>query len=85
MKRTTALLIAAILLLTFALVAAQPKTYQVTGVVKSVTSDMIVVDKGGDLWQLAKDSGTKVTGDLKPGAKVTIDYRMTAASVTVKK
>jgi hypothetical protein len=85
MKRTTALLIAAILLLTFALVAAQPKTYQVTGVVKSVTADMIVVDKGGDLWQLAKDAGTKVTGDLKPGAKVTIDYRMTAASVTVKK
>jgi hypothetical protein len=66
-------------------VAAQPKTYQVTGVVKSVTSDMVVVDKGGDLWQLAKDAGTKVNGDLKPGAKVTIEYRMTAASVTVKK
>ncbi|MEA2236448.1 MAG: hypothetical protein QOC81_1172 [Thermoanaerobaculia bacterium] len=85
MKRTTAILIAVILLLTVALVAAQPKTYQVTGVVKSVTSDMVVVDKGGDLWQLAKDAGTKVTGDLKPGAKVTIEYRMTAASVTVKK
>ena len=85
MKKTTAFLIAVILLLTVALIAAQPKTYQVTGVVKSVTSDMVVVDKGGDLWQLAKDTGTKVTGDLKPGAKVTIEYRMTAASVMVKK
>ena len=85
MKRTTALLIAVILLLTVALVAAQPKTYQVTGIVKSVTADMIVVDKGGDLWQLAKDAGTKVTGVLKPGAKVTIEYRMTAATVMVKK
>lgn len=85
MKRTTALLIAGILLLTFALVAAQPKTYQVTGIVKSVTADMIIVDKSGDPWQPAKDAGTKVAGDLKPGAKVTIEYRMTAATVTVKK
>ncbi|MDP9361604.1 MAG: hypothetical protein M3P29_09145 [Acidobacteriota bacterium] len=85
MKRTTALLIAVILLLTFALVAAQPKTYQVTGIVKSVAADMIVVDKSGEMFQLGRDAGTKVAGDLKPGAKVTIEYRMTATTVTVKK
>ncbi|MEA2164990.1 MAG: hypothetical protein QOK37_3117 [Thermoanaerobaculia bacterium] len=85
MKRTTVVLIAAILLLTIALVAAQPKTYQVTGIVKSVTADMITVDKSGEMFQIAKNAGTKVTGDLKAGVKVTVEYRMTAASVEVKK
>jgi hypothetical protein len=85
MKRTTVLFIAVILLLTIALVAAQPKTYQVTGIVKSVAADMVVVDKSGEIFQIAKDAGTKVTGDMKVGSKVTVEYRMTAASVVVKK
>jgi len=45
---------------------------------------MIVVQKGKERWEVARDSGTKVTGDLKVGANVTIQYRMTAASVDVK-
>jgi hypothetical protein len=85
MKRTTVLFIAAILLLTIALVAAQPKAYQVTGIVKSVSADMVTVDKSGEMFQIAKDAGTKVTGDIKVGSKVTVEYRMTAASVVVKK
>jgi hypothetical protein len=64
--------------------AAAPKTYQVTGPVLEVTNDMIVVQKGKDRWEIARDASTKVTGDLKVGAKVTIEYRMTAASVDVK-
>jgi hypothetical protein len=84
MKRTITLLIVLALLVTFAVVAAQPKTYQVTGIVKSATADMIVVDKGKENFQIARDAGTKVTGTLKAGAKVTIEYRMTAASVVVK-
>ena len=32
----------------------------------------------------ARDAGTKVTGDLKQGAKVTIQYRMTATEVDAK-
>jgi len=64
--------------------AAQPKTYQVTGPVLEVTSDMIVIKKGNDRWEIARDSATKVTGDLKVGATVTIQYRMTAVSVDVK-
>jgi hypothetical protein len=60
------------------------KTYQVTGPVLEVTNDMIVVQKGKERWEVARDSGTKVTGDLKVGANVTIQYRMTAASVDVK-
>jgi hypothetical protein len=64
--------------------AAPPKTYQVTGPVLEVTADMITVQKGSDRWEIARTADTKVTGTLKKGDKVTIEYRMTAASVEVK-
>ena len=60
------------------------KTYQVTGPVLSVTDDAIVVQKGKDKWQIARDATTKVTGDLKVGAKVTVEYRMTGTAIDVK-
>ena len=63
---------------------AAVKTYQVTGPVLDVRPDAIVVQKGTEKWEIARDANTKVTGDLKVGAKVTIEYRMTAASVDVK-
>jgi hypothetical protein len=74
---------AAILLSSMAY-AGSTKTYQVTGPVLEVTGDMIAVQKGKDRWEIGRDAGTKVTGDLKPGAKVTIQYRMTATAVEVK-
>ena len=64
--------------------AAPPKTYQVTGPVVSLTDDLIVVQKGADKWEIARTADTKITGDLKVGAKVTIEYRMTATSIEVK-
>ena len=64
--------------------AAAPKTYQVTGPVLEVTDSTITVEKGKEKWEITRDKDTKVTGDLKPGAKVTIQYRMTATSVDVK-
>ena len=63
---------------------AATKTYQVTGPVREVRPDAIVVQKGSEKWEIARDSSTKVTGDLKVGAKVTITYRMTASDVAVK-
>jgi uncharacterized protein YxeA len=63
---------------------AATKTYQVTGPVLEVRPDAVVVQKGTEKWELARDAGTKVTGDLKVGAKVTISYRMTAAEIEVK-
>src|SRR5438477_9479411 len=62
---------------------AATKTYQVTGPVLDVRPDAVVVQKGADKWEIARDAGTKVTGDLKVGAKVTIEYRMTATSIVV--
>ncbi len=64
--------------------AAATRTYQVTGPVLEVTDTMIAVQKGKDRWEIARDAGTRITGDLKVGAKVTIEYRMTAATVEVK-
>jgi len=67
-----------------AALAAAPKTYQVTGPVLEVTDDLIVVQKGKDKWEIARSKDTKVTGELKVGAKVTIEYRMSADSVEAK-
>ena len=64
--------------------AAPSKTYQVTGPVLELRDDVIVVHKGKEKWEIARSADTKVKGDLKVGAKVTIDYRMTAANVEVK-
>jgi hypothetical protein len=64
--------------------AGMAKTYQVTGPVLSSSDDMIVVQKGKDKWEIGRDGSTKIKGELKPGAKVTIEYRMTATSVEVK-
>ena len=64
--------------------AADAKTYQVTGPVLEVTPTTITVQKGDEKWQIARTKETKVTGDLKVGSKVTIQYRMIGVSVDVK-
>ncbi len=66
------------------LAAPQVKTYQVTGPVLELTDSTIVVQKGEEKWQVARDAGTKVTGVLKVGAKVTIQYRCVATDIEVK-
>ncbi len=60
------------------------KTYQVTGPVLEVTATTIVVQKGNDKWEVARDGKTKITGEVKVGAKVTIYYQMVATEVEVK-
>ena len=64
--------------------AAGPKTYQVTGPVLEIRGDIIVVQKGKEKWEILKDAATKVKGDLKVGAKVTIEYTMKATAIEVK-
>jgi hypothetical protein len=76
----------AIVALLFALpaVGATPDKYQVTGEVTEVSDTMIVVMKGKERFEIARDAGTKVEGTLAKGSKVTIKYKMTATSVEVK-
>ena len=75
---------AAALLAASSLNAADAKTYQVTGPVLAVTPTTITVQKGDDKWEIVRDGKTKVTGDIKVGAKVTIYYTMIATEVEVK-
>ena len=81
MKKFLRVFIPAVLLL---LTPAVGFAYQVTGPVLELTDTKIVVQKGKEKWEIARDASTKVTGDLKVGAKVTIEYKMTATSVEVK-
>jgi hypothetical protein len=84
MKKLSVLAAAAAgLLISTLSVAATAKTYQVTGPVLEVNGDMIVVQKGKDRWEIARDGSTKM-GDVKVGDKVTVEYRMHAMAVEVK-
>jgi cytochrome c1 len=65
-------------------VAGSAWAYQVTGPVLEVSDSKIVVQKGKEKWEIARTPDTKITGDLKVGSKVTIEYSMTAKSVDVK-
>ncbi len=72
------------LLVASAAFAGPTKTYQVTGPVLEVKEDMVVVQKGKEKWEVARDKDTKVTGDLKVGSKVTVMYTMKAATIEAK-
>ena len=63
--------------------AAGTKTYQVTGPVLEVNENVVVVQKGKEKWEVARDKDTKVTGDLKVGSKATVSYTMKAATIEV--
>jgi RNase P/RNase MRP subunit p29 len=65
--------------------ARQPKKYQVTGKVIEIDKDLIVVQKDEEKWEIAREAATKVEGELKVGAKVTVEYRMAATNVETKK
>ena len=83
MKSLLTLVLAGSLALS-SLALAAGKTYQVTGPVLEVNDSMIAVQKGKDRWEIARDASTKVTGELKVGAKVTITYTMSATEAEVK-
>lgn len=60
------------------------KDYQVTGPVVEVKDDVIVVKKGKEDWEIARDKSTKTTGEIKKGDRVMIKYKMTATSIEGK-
>jgi hypothetical protein len=84
MKRLIFALVGVFFLFSSLALAAGPKNYQVTGPVLEMKDDLIVVQKDKEKWEIAKDKDTKVTGDLKVGSKVTIQYQMKATAVEVK-
>ena len=64
--------------------AASVNDYQVTGPVLEVKDDKIVVQKGKEKWEIARDKDTKMKGDVKVGSKVTVKYTMKAVSIEGK-
>ena len=84
MNKTTLLALATVFTFATAAFAEEANTYQVTGPIVELTDTKIVVMKGKDKWELARNSDTKVTGELKVGAKVTIQYSMTAQTIESK-
>lgn len=58
--------------------------FQVTGEVTAVDDTSITVMKGKERFHIAKDKDSKLTGDVKVGAKVTVKYVMYAREVEAK-
>ena len=84
MKRIVAVL--ALSLLAPVVMAAGAKTYQVTGPVLEVNADSVVVEnKDKEKWTIQIEAGTTKKGDYKVGDKVTIQYKMVAATIEAKK
>jgi hypothetical protein len=81
--RKSILVLCAILFLSTTVVAG-PAQYQVTGPVLEVREDAIVVQKGNEKWEIARDKTTQIAGELKVGAKVTIFYTMQASKIEIK-
>ena len=62
---------------------AAAKTYQFTGVVKSVSGNTFTVEKSAkETWEFSTDSSTK--GTPKVGDRVTVYYRMVATEIEGK-
>ena len=75
---------AAITIASICFLHAAPKAYQVTGPVLEVNDSTIVVQKGNERWEIARDAKTKAGGDVKVGDRVTIHYWMTAKEIELK-
>ena len=84
MQTIRSALCAACLFTSYAALAGDAKTYQVTGPVLEVTATTITVQKGSEKWQINRDASTKVAAEPKVGSKVTVNYTMTATEISVK-
>lgn len=79
MRKITLVLVILVAALTVSAYAAA-KSYQFTGVVKTVQGDTFTVQKSAsETWEFSKDASTK--GTLKVGDKVTVHYKMIATEI----
>ncbi len=78
------LLISIIFLMTAVAYAAQDGIRKATGELVKITAESVVIKKGKGEMVITRDPSTNVTGNLKVGEKVTVEYKMIATSVAVK-
>ena len=72
------------LLAVCSLIAAPAFAYQVTGPVLEVSDTKIVIEKGKEKWEITRTPATVIKGDIKKGAKVTVEYTMSAVKIEAK-
>ena len=85
MRKTSLAVLCAVVIaaLTLTAHAAAAKSYQFTGVVKTVDAGTFTVQKSAsETWEFSTDASTK--GTPKVGDKVTVQYRMIATSIDSK-
>jgi outer membrane biosynthesis protein TonB len=82
--KTTIVLAISLAALSFAAPVHAASSYQVTGPVLEVTDAKVVIQKGKEQWEISRTAATQITGDLKVGSKITIQYTMTASTIAVK-
>jgi hypothetical protein len=79
MRKIAMVLFVLVALLTITAYAAA-KSYQFTGIVKTVQGDTFTVEKDPkNTWEFTKDASTK--GTVKVGDKVTVHYKMIATEI----
>jgi len=71
------------LLVSFAAQAAT-RAILITGPITDVREDMIVIQKGKQQWEIARGPSTKVRGELRKGALVTIEVYLSAGTIDVR-
>ncbi|MEY3897460.1 MAG: hypothetical protein RLZZ214_2981 [Verrucomicrobiota bacterium] len=82
--KTSSIIAIAFAIAGFTASARAGTTYQATGPVLEATPTKIVIQKDQEKWEIARTADTKITGEVKVGAKVTVHYTMTATNIEVK-
>jgi hypothetical protein len=63
---------------------AGSKTYMIDGTITDIKGDVLTIQKDNAKYEMTRDAGAKVNGEMKVGSKVTVVYKMTATTIVVK-
>jgi hypothetical protein len=71
-------------LLLLAPAMAATRAIIVTGPITDIRDDAIVIQKGKQQWEIARNPGTKVKGELRKGALVSVEVYLNAGTIEVR-
>lgn len=63
---------------------AATRAVLITGPITDIREDAIVIQKGKQQWEIARGAATKVRGELRKGALVTIEVYLSAGTIDVR-
>jgi hypothetical protein len=64
--------------------SAGSKNYVLDGTVTDIKENAFTIQKDNVKYDLTRDAGAMVNGEMKVGSKVTVVYKMTATKIVVK-